>query len=122
MMAESGIFDFVGHFDVPKKYKYYPSIDLTEDALAALDGIAAADMAIEINTAGWDKPVQEAYPSLFYLQEAHRRKIPLIINADAHKAEDVARNFDRARELAQSAGYSRLVKYEKRKRIEIPLG
>jgi hypothetical protein len=46
----------------------------------------------------------------------------LIINADAHRAEDVARNFDRAITLAQSAGYSRAVKYARRARIEFPIG
>jgi histidinol-phosphatase (PHP family) len=119
--AQSGFFDIIGHFDLPKKFKFYPSVDLTEDALAALDAIAAANMAIEINCSGWDKPVQEAYPSPFYLQEANRRKIPLIISTDAHSSGDVARNFDRARELAVSAGYTELLRFEHRKRISYSL-
>lgn len=119
--ADSRFFDFVGHFDLPKKFNFYPSVDLTEDALSALDSIAAADMAIEINTSGWDKPVQEAYPSLFYLREANRRGIPLVINADAHSAKNVAKNFDRARALALEAGYTRVVRYENRTRSTTPL-
>ncbi len=119
--AESGLCDIVAHFDLPKKFKFYPSIDLTADALATLDIIAAKNMAIELNCAGWDKPVQEAYPSLFYLTEAQRRKIPLVINTDAHTSKDVIRNLDRAHKLAASAGYTELVRFERRKRIPYPL-
>jgi histidinol-phosphatase (PHP family) len=119
--ADSGLFDVIGHFDLPKKFNFYPSVDLTEDGLAVLDIIAARNMAIEINSSGWDKPVQEAYPSLFYLCEANRRKIPLVINSDAHSCDDVARNFERARGLAAQAGYGELVRFEKRKRSCYPL-
>ena len=119
--AESGYFDFIGHFDLPKKFKFYPDVDLTADALAALDAIAAADAALEINTSGWYKPVGEAYPKLFYLEEARRRNIPLLINADSHYSNHVTRDFERARKLASAAGYTELVRYEKRKRFSYPL-
>jgi histidinol-phosphatase (PHP family) len=119
--AESRCFDFIGHFDLPKKFGFFPSIDLTKEALAALDAIASADAAIEINCSGWDKPAQEAYPKQLYLQEARLRNIPLLINADAHSADDITRHFGRARELAASAGYTELVRFEKRQRFSYPL-
>jgi histidinol-phosphatase (PHP family) len=119
--AESRFFDIIGHFDLPKKFKFYPTMDLSKEALSALDAIAAANMAIEINCSGWEKPVQEAYPSLFYLRESNRRKIPLIINSDAHTAENVIRNFERARRLAMEAGYTELVRYDHRKRFSYPI-
>jgi histidinol-phosphatase (PHP family) len=119
--AQSGLFDIIGHFDLPKKFKFHPSIDLTEDALAALDAVAAADMAIEINTSGWDRPVGEAYPSMFYLREARRRNIPLVINSDAHAPGEIARHFDRAWQLAAAAGYTELVRFEQRQRFSYPL-
>jgi histidinol-phosphatase (PHP family) len=119
--AESGYFDFIGHFDLPKKFGFYPGIDLKQEALAALDAMASADTAIEINCSGWDKPVQEAYPQLMYLQEARLRNIPLLINADAHSADEITRHFGRARELAASAGYTELVRFDKRQRFPYPL-
>jgi histidinol-phosphatase (PHP family) len=114
--AESRIFDVLGHFDLPKKFKFHPTIDLSAEACEVLDAVAAADMAIEINTSGWDKPVAEAYPSLRYLREANRRGIPLLISADAHSAAEVTRHFERARELAAEAGYTQLVRFERRQR------
>jgi histidinol-phosphatase (PHP family) len=119
--AQAGIFDIIGHFDLPKKFNFFPSADLTADALSVLDAIAAADMAIEINTSGWDRPVAEAYPSLFYLQEANRRKIPLMINSDAHAPGEVVRHFDHAREWAAAAGYTELVGFERRRRFSLSL-
>ena len=119
--AQSGHFDFVGHFDLPKKYNFYPDVDLRTDALAALDAVAAADMALEINTSGWHKPVREAYPEFFYIKEAHRRNIPLLINADSHYSDHVIRDFEKARKLAADAGYTELVRYEKRKRFKYSL-
>jgi histidinol-phosphatase (PHP family) len=119
--AKTRQFDIIGHFDLPKKFGYFPSVDLAPEALAALDAVAAADMAIEINTSGWDKPVQEAYPALFYLQEARRRNIPLVINADAHRAQELIRYFDRAHALAAEAGYSELVRFQQRRRFAYPL-
>ena len=115
--AQTGLFDFVAHFDLPKKFGIFPTIDLSPEALASLDAMAEADMAIEINTSGWDKPVREAYPSLFYLREANRREIPLVINADAHRADNLVRHFDRARSLAVEAGYSELVSFKRRRRF-----
>jgi histidinol-phosphatase (PHP family) len=119
--AQSRLFDVIGHFDLPKKFGFRASVDLTSEALSVLDAIAEADMAIEINTSGWDRPVCEAYPSLFYLQQANLRKIPLVINSDAHAPAEVTRYFDRARELAAQAGYTELARFSQRRRFLRPL-
>jgi histidinol-phosphatase (PHP family) len=119
--VQTKMFDFVAHFDLPKKFGLFPSVDLTGEALSVLDAMAEAGMAVEINTSGWDKPVQEAYPALYYLKEANRRKIPLVINADAHRADGLVRHFDRARTLAKEAGYTEVVAYRARRRFAHPL-
>jgi len=119
--AASGLFDFMAHFDLPKKFGLYPTVDLTAEALAVLDAIAQTGTAIEINTSGWDMPVREAYPALSYLKEARRRGIPLVINADAHRAEAVVNHFERARSLAREAGYTELVSFRRRRCFSYPL-
>lgn len=120
-MAGSGVYDFAAHLDLPKKFGHRAPADLSAEAHAALDALAAAGMALEINTAGWSLPAAEAYPSLPLLREARRREIPLLINADAHFPEFLTRNFDRARELAREAGYTELVRYERRRAYAYPL-
>lgn len=120
-MAADGLGDFVGHLDLPKKYGHRPTADFRKEQNEALDAIREADMAVEINTAGWSLSAQEAYPSLELLKQARRREIPLLINADAHSPAHLTRNFDRARELAREAGYSEVVRYEKRERFSYAL-
>lgn len=120
-MANSRAFDIVGHFDLPKKFTFLPTVDYTAEMLAALDAVAEADMALEINTAGWTKPIHEAYPSIDILYEAHCRDIPLVINADAHRPDDLANLFAYARELAISAGYRESYRFEARRRYPLSL-
>lgn len=120
-MAQTGIYDFAGHLDLPKKFGFRPTEDLSEESGAALDAIADAAMAIEINTAGWSLPAHEAYPSPELLKAARLREIPLLINADAHRIDHLSRDFERARDLAREAGYTELSRYEKRKRHSSPL-
>jgi histidinol-phosphatase (PHP family) len=120
-MAGSGVYDFAAHLDLPKKFGFRPTIDLGKEARAALDALAAADVAIEINTAGWSLPAREAYPSLELLRAARERQIPLLINADAHRPEHLTHHFDRARNLARRAGYDELIRYEKRRRYAVTM-
>lgn len=120
-MAESGVFDLVAHLDLPKKYGYRPSVDLTAEAEAGLAAIARADMAIELNTSGWDRPAREAYPSPALLQNARRRGIPLLISADAHAPDQLTRHFAAAVAVARAAGYREVVRYAGRQRIPAPL-
>ncbi len=116
-MAESGTFDIAAHLDLPKKFGFRPTVDQSVEEGAALDAIAASGMSIEINTAGWYKPCEEAYPSLNLLEEAHKRRIPLMINADAHSPLHLTRDFDGARALARRAHYTELVSYIGREQI-----
>jgi len=120
-LAESCCCDFIGHLDLPKKYGYLPTADLAAEANAALDAIAAAGLAIEINTAGWQKPIGEAYPSLCLLRAARDRDISLLINSDAHTPADAATGYPRAFAIAREAGYAKLVRYERRQRYTYPI-
>ncbi len=120
-MAESRMFDIAGHLDLFKKFGHLPSIDLTSHALAALDAIANAGMAMEMNTSGWYKNIGEQYPSEFILKEARRRDIPLIITADAHEPTHLSRAYDRARELALRVGFTETVSFRSREMSTWPI-
>jgi len=120
-MAETGIFDFAGHLDLCKKFGHKPTIDLSADIAAVLDAIAASRMAVEVNTAGYYLPAEEAYPSLAILQECNRRSIPVVLNADTHSAENLTRGFDKGRQLIIDAGYTHTAVFAARKMSLIPL-
>jgi histidinol-phosphatase (PHP family) len=121
-MAGSGLFDFLGHPDLVKKFSYRPAGDLRRFYEPAVAAIAAADGAIELNTAGWHKPCAEQYPSSEFLQLACSAGIPLLISSDAHAPAEVGREFDQAILLAREAGYSEAVLLEQRARTFTALG
>lgn len=120
-MAESGLFDILGHPDLVKKFGHAPEGDLDRYYEPAVDAIAASGSIIELNTAGWHKPCAEAYPAPRFLELACSAGVPLVISSDAHRPDEVARDFDRARALARAAGYKETVLLEKRRRRFEPL-
>lgn len=120
LMAESGCFDICGHLDLPKKFGYRATTPLEHEIRMALDSIAEAGMAIEINTAGWSKPVGEAYPSLCLLRNCRERDIPILISADAHNIRRIAWEYPRAVSLAREAGYEGSIRYCGRERFFSP--
>lgn len=121
-LADTRLYDVVGHVDLPKKFGYrVPDLVLKELAQPALDKIAAAGMAIELNTAGLRKPVREIYPSRLLLELAYDRDIPIAFGSDAHTPGDVGADFDQAIALARAVGYTRSARYRQRRRTLVPL-
>ncbi|NMC07756.1 MAG: histidinol-phosphatase HisJ [Candidatus Lokiarchaeota archaeon] len=113
-MAKTRLFDVVGHIDVCKKFKKFPSGNLDTRIGTTLDAIAAAGMVLEINTAGLRKPVGEIYPSPRILEMAAARNIKITLGSDAHDPAEVGYCFDKAIDLAKRAGYASLVTFKKR--------
>ncbi len=107
-MAMLPVFTIIGHLDLPKKFNIYPSVRFEREIEIALTAIKTAGAAVEINTAGWDKPCGEAYPSLELLEQCVDFGIPLVISDDAHCPQDIGRYFDRGVALAVQAGTENL--------------
>jgi len=115
-MAESGLFDIVGHLDLIKVFKFMPKKDIKELAKETLIAIKKADMVLEINVAGYRKPIGEAYPSLELLQEAYKLGIPITFGSDAHKPEQVSLYNNEVIKMAKSVGYTKCAFFKNRKR------
>ena len=81
--------DLVKIFGDRVDWDWQPVID-------ALDGVA-----LEVSTAGLHKPVGELYPDASLLRGAKR----ITLASDAHRAEDVGRDFEAAVEHARAAGF-----------------
>lgn len=110
-MIQSGLFDIVGHMDLVKIWGRVPSGDLSRFYSPALDALEGSGMAVEINTAGWHKMCHEQYPSVPLLKELLLRKIPLVINSDAHRPEHLSRDWEQALSLLQEWAPHRLQQY-----------
>jgi histidinol-phosphatase (PHP family) len=110
-LAESRLFDVVGHLDLPKKFNQHPRDDVSGLVAAALDAIRAADLVVELNTAGWHVPCRDAYPSLELLLACRERGIPVTLSADAHHPNHLRRDFERGLERLRGAGYSQVARF-----------
>ena len=117
----SGLFDFVAHPDLPKKFGFRPDGDLRRFYEPSIAALAEKNIAFEINTAGLRKPIGEVYPALNFLKLARAANIPLLINSDAHEPNEVAADFGKADAIAREAGYSETARFEKRTRRLVAL-
>jgi histidinol-phosphatase (PHP family) len=119
--AQSGLFDFLAHPDLVKKFGHIPPGDLLSYYHEALDAIEASKMAIEVSTAGLRKEVAEIYPSVQFLKEAFQRKIPVLLSSDSHAPKEVGHEFQKALSLVKEIGYRELTAFRKRKPAKIKL-
>ncbi|MFT6865134.1 MAG: histidinol-phosphatase (PHP family) [Akkermansiaceae bacterium] len=120
-MARSGLFDFLGHPDLIKKFAFRPEGDLRRFYDPVIEAIAESKVAIELNTAGFHKPCAEQYPSAEFLTLAAEAKIPITLSSDAHHPSEVARDFDKGLQLIKAAGFTKLSRFEKRERREVDI-
>lgn len=116
MAAKSGLFDFLAHVDLIKKFGHRPSHDLDRVYADLAEVIAGAGVGIELSTAGLRKPVREVYPNPQLLRECARRGVPLVISSDAHAPGEVAWGFADALALAKETGFTQVARFEGRRR------
>jgi len=118
--AESGLFEIIGHADLPKKFGLYPGRDCTPLFDRFLQAAARNEIAIELNTAGLRKDCKEIYPSPKFLQLAKDKGVAITFGSDAHASTEVGMNFTEAVALARSAGYQECCRFTQRKREMVP--
>lgn len=114
--AESGHFDTMAHLDLVKKFGHRARNDLADLYGRVAKRLAAAGVAIEVNTAGLYKPVGEMYPHLDLLTACRKAGVPATLGSDAHAPDEVARDLPLAVEQLRAAGYERILTFKDRRR------
>lgn len=122
MAAESGLFEIIGHADLPKKFCFVPKQDCTKLFTRFLDAAKKSDTAIELNTAGLRKECREIYPTPTILHLARERNVPITFGSDAHAPNEVGADFEKAIQLARAVGYANCCRFTQRKREFIEIG
>jgi histidinol-phosphatase (PHP family) len=118
--ATSGLFDILGHADLPKKFGFRPQRDCTSLFDSLLEATRHAGCAIELNTAGLRKDCREIYPGRTLLQRAWEAGVPITFGSDAHAPEEVGMNFREAVALARAVGYRQSCRFDQRRRSLAP--
>ena len=115
-MIKSGGFDLLGHPDLVKVNNAENTLFSEEGdfhrqktaAIAAL--MAKTGLPAEVNTGGLNRlRIKECYPSPPFLKLFCEQGVPMVINADAHKALDLDGHYSEAREAMLTAGYTETV-------------
>lgn len=120
--ARSGLFDFLAHPDLVKKFGHRPPGDLRRFYEPAVAAMAERDVALEISTAGLRKPAGELYPAGEFLELARAAGLTVVINSDAHAPGEVAQDFPRAVDAARAAGFTATARFSRRERRLVALG
>jgi len=119
--ASCGLFTTIGHFDLIKIFGVRPRTDILVLADESLTAVAAHGLALEVNTNGRYKPVQEFYPEQRLREEIQRRGIDFTLGSDAHCAEVVGRDIDEAILLLRQSGVRSIVGFENRAKVSYSL-
>jgi len=120
-MANSKLFDIIGHIDLIKVFGYKPKKPIKDIAKKAILAIKNADMAVELNTAGIRKPVKELYPSDELLEMILEENIDITFSSDAHSPDQVGFMLKETIEKVKEMGFSEAVYFEKRKKIKVKI-
>ncbi|MDW7979782.1 MAG: histidinol-phosphatase, partial [Verrucomicrobiales bacterium] len=94
--AGTGLFDIIGHADLPKKFGFRPDRDCSQLYRRFLEAARKHNCAIEINTAGLRKDCRELYPGEQFLRLACNAGVAIAFGSDAHKPEEVGLDFSMA--------------------------
>ncbi len=112
-LADSGVCDVLAHPDLAKVAGHRPDVpDEFYDRMA--EAAARSGMAAEVSSAGWRKPVSEAYPAPPLLERFHSKGVPVTTASDAHGVSNVAHRSRDLRTLLEDAGYDQLCAFKVR--------
>ncbi len=118
-MANSKLFDIVGHIDLVKVFGHKPKKDIKDIAKNAIKAIKKANMSVEINTAGLRKPVKERYPNNELLEIILNEGIDLTLSSDAHSIEQVGFMINETLNELKKLGINELTIYKNRQKQKI---
>ena len=112
-IAATGLVNCLAHIDLVKIHGHRPNAEIEAIAGETLDLIRSRNLAIELSTAGWRKPVNELYPSDRIIQLAIEKGIPFTTASDAHSHVQLGENFHRLAEKMSTLGIREVCVFEK---------
>jgi len=118
-MIETQHFDIIGHLDKIKMHnqgRFFREDEAWYQALVneTLLLIQDRDIIVEVNTRGIYKQRSETtYPGLDILKQVRAMRIPVMVNSDAHKPNELDGEFEFAYSLLREAGIKEVVYFKR---------
>ena len=99
-----------------KIFGFRPTNDFSDLLDAVLSEIHATNLAMELSTAGWRKPVGELYPSDEIIRQAMAKGIPFTTASDGHSHVQQGENFERLAQKMAELGIREVSIFERHER------
>jgi histidinol-phosphatase (PHP family) len=120
-MIASGLVDCLAHIDLVKIHGHRPGAEIRSIVNETLDFVRTRNLAIELSTAGWRKPVNELYPGDRIIELAMEKGIPFTVASDAHSHAQLGENFSRLAQKMETFGIRQVCVFEKHQRMIRPV-
>ncbi len=108
-----GLVDSLSHLDLIKIFGHRPSAPMVSEVTEVLEEVKKHDLSIELNTAGWSKPVGELYPENWIIELALKLNISITISSDSHAPNNLAKDYDKLAQSMKELGVHKIAVYEK---------
>ncbi len=119
-LSASNVVDVLAHPDLIKVAGLFPAVP-EEFYERMAEAAASAQIAAEVSSAGWRKPVKEPYPGPTLLSYFFDKGVPITTASDSHGIVDVAYRIDEIKQLISKAGYDSLLSFSGRKPLPTPI-
>lgn len=116
-LARSGLCDIIAHLDVVKRSARPPSARGLAEIPPTLAEIARAGICLEINTSGYrhtELAEPQTYPALPVVADAIKLGIPLLVDSDSHKPEQVGTKFAVVESFLRDHNCRKLARFDRR--------
>ena len=120
-LVATGLVDSLAHLDLIKIHGHRPTTNICILVNETLEFIRARNLAIELSTAGWRKPVNELYPGDSIIELAMEKGIPFTTASDAHSHVQLGENFAKLAQKMGALGICHVCIFDKHNRAEVPL-
>ncbi len=120
-MLDWNYVDMICHFDLIKKFGRTASRSFAKNIHRLLSKIKARNLIVEVNTSGYNHPVQEAYPSLDIITRCRDHGINITLGSDAHHPAAVGQHYDRILPMLRAAGYRQLTTFTRRTAVPVDI-
>jgi histidinol-phosphatase (PHP family) len=115
-IAATGLVDCLAHLDLIKIHGHRPNTEIDAIISETLDFIRSRNLAVELSTAGWRKPVNELYPADRIIELCIEKGIRFTTASDAHSHAQLGDNFARLSEKMSIFGIREVCVFEKHER------
>jgi histidinol-phosphatase (PHP family) len=120
-IAATGLVDCLAHLDLIKIHGHRPGTEIGSLVNETLDFIHARNLAIELSTAGWRKPVNELYPGDRIIELAIEKGISFTTASDAHSYAQLGDNFPSLARKMATFGILQVCIFQKHRGTQLQL-